>query len=599
MEPLTYQGNVYAYLFTLDGDGPYSVTLVTKSATPPFDGGSGTELDPYLIGSAASFTELQTKIAAGDTFSGKFFKLSANVDFATLGLNPFAGVGFYDTANPPQHVPFCGTFDGDNKTISNVVFTKRTYAGFFNVVSNGTIKNLIIDGVSFTTATAEGDPSSWGGAAFVGFAQGGSTLENLTAQNTAVGAPAFAGNGHNMAGIAVKIDGSEALYCTNKMAITCSYTKVGGISAFTQQAAATYIGCSNEGDLYATSDAVGMNADNGIGGIVGWVANPVTLIDCSNTGDLVITGTAGYKYGTLAASAKNTTVYATNCTASASMIPVTLYGGGTSPDLTFATVDNGVATFVPAGELVKDTQYKAMLDVGETTVFTLAAVNDWIAFDTNLVSFAGEVDLDPELGVGVKIETSEESGIVTFTAVPFGSPTPEISPGDDAVVVSAESADEATNKVELVIEDQAAEAAGQAAVVKLVATPVLGQENKWSVSVAIDTNAVGFVDADVTVADVATNLATVAVAVGSTVSITIPAADVTPGLYYSVAMVTDLATADAAAWAAGEGARALAGASHGADLTLVVPKPTSGTKAFYKVLVNMVGNTPAPPPNND
>ena len=281
------------------------------------------------------------------------------------------------------------------------------------------------------------------------------------------------------------------------------------------------------------------------------------------------------------------------CSAQADIAPLGS-GAAYASGVTYATVSGNVATFVDT--LTTNTEYKVMMPVGEVNVFSFEAAGSWIAFDTNMVSFAGTVDVASGV-VGVQIETTEANGVVRFAAVPFGAPKTEISPGDDAVVVSAESADEATNKVELVIEDQAAEAAGQATVVKLVATPVLGQENKWSVTVAIDEDAAGFVDPDVTVADVATNLATVAAAVGSTVSITIPVADVTPGLYYSVAMVTDLATADAAAWAAGEGARALAGAVHGEGVTLVVPKPESGTKAFYKVLVNMVGNTPAPVPN--
>ena len=60
-------GVIISYAFTADGDGPYSVTLVTKSSLPDFDGGTGTELDPYIVGSARSFTRLAERVAAGET----------------------------------------------------------------------------------------------------------------------------------------------------------------------------------------------------------------------------------------------------------------------------------------------------------------------------------------------------------------------------------------------------------------------------------------------------------------------------------------------------------------------------------------------------
>ena len=163
------------------------------------------------------------------------------------------------------------------------------------------------------------------------------------------------------------------------------------------------------------------------------------------------------------------------------------------------------------------------------------------------------------------------------------APAVEVKP-DAPVEIEAESQADAEAKaaaIPVVIDDAAAAAAGQAEVLKKVVA-YDGTTGKYVVSVEIDEEKV---ELEETVAEVAGSLATVSDATpGTSTEVAIPAESVTPGLYYSVSMVTDLSGAD---WNAGEGDRELATDE---GVTLSVPKPANGDKAFYKVLVNMTDN---------
>ena len=121
------------------------------------------------------------------------------------------------------------------------------------------------------------------------------------------------------------------------------------------------------------------------------------------------------------------------------------------------------------------------------------------------------------------------------------------------------------------VSDAAAEAAGQINVLKKVIT-YNESTGKYSVEVAIDEDAKNFVDPDEAVAVVAGVLS------GSAASVSIPADKLTPGLYYSLAVATEVDGTYT------EGTRTLAAGNEG--ILFPISKP-EGTKAFYKVLVNM------------
>ena len=123
----------------------YLPPLVTSAGEVYTDVGSGTlagdgsQGSPYLIASAADWGTLADSVLAGNTFAGKFVKLTADIT-VTRGVG--GGLTSNDIASP-----FCGTFDGDGHTLSANIETSALCAAPFQSVSGTTvIKNLRVDG---------------------------------------------------------------------------------------------------------------------------------------------------------------------------------------------------------------------------------------------------------------------------------------------------------------------------------------------------------------------------------------------------------------------------------------------------------------------
>lgn len=98
----------------------------------------------------------------GNTFDGKTIKLTADIDLNNIAWTPIA--------------VFKGTFDGNEKTISNLNVTAEKAAGFFANLYTGTIKNLTIDGANVK------------GSHHVGAIAGGSygTIKYCTVKNAVI-----------------------------------------------------------------------------------------------------------------------------------------------------------------------------------------------------------------------------------------------------------------------------------------------------------------------------------------------------------------------------------------------------------------------------
>ncbi len=74
--------------------------------------GSGTKADPYLISTASQFVDLQNDMKKGETFSGKYYKLTADID-----LNDCPG---YSPMTNASSATFAGFFDGCGHTVKAV-----------------------------------------------------------------------------------------------------------------------------------------------------------------------------------------------------------------------------------------------------------------------------------------------------------------------------------------------------------------------------------------------------------------------------------------------------------------------------------------------
>ncbi|MBR4045921.1 MAG: hypothetical protein IKK05_03330 [Alistipes sp.] len=88
------------------------------------------------IYSVAGLKWLAEQVNGGNNFSNKVVKLAADLD---LNNEEWTPIGNKDNQ-------FQGTFDGQNKKISNLVITgNNSYVGLFGFTTNGEIKNLVVE----------------------------------------------------------------------------------------------------------------------------------------------------------------------------------------------------------------------------------------------------------------------------------------------------------------------------------------------------------------------------------------------------------------------------------------------------------------------
>ena len=138
----------------------------------------GTEDDPYIIDKTNEWNEFVTHVNNGNSYSGKYIKLTADIDVTTM-----AGV----VSGNQQVKPFSGIFDGGGHTItatiSDIVDNQGT--ALFKYINGATIKNLTVAG------SVNGGLHA---AAIVGFSKGtGNSIENCKATATVNGASHIGG----------------------------------------------------------------------------------------------------------------------------------------------------------------------------------------------------------------------------------------------------------------------------------------------------------------------------------------------------------------------------------------------------------------------
>ena len=131
-----------------------------KELTPEliFEGGSGTESDPYQIKEAWQLVCFAKSVNNGTTYEGQFVKQIANIKLndnlvqkvesnTTEGLNVWtpAGIWILRGSESGNHF-FAGTFDGNNHSIGGLYITSEsgssTSKGLFGATLGANIKNV-------------------------------------------------------------------------------------------------------------------------------------------------------------------------------------------------------------------------------------------------------------------------------------------------------------------------------------------------------------------------------------------------------------------------------------------------------------------------
>ena len=249
----------------------------------------------YVITSLATMKSFRDKVNKGYTFEGETVKLCADID---LNNEHWIPVGYWETFN--------GTFDGNNKTVSNLKHHGESddcYIGLFGYANNATFKNLIINNVDIKLVAND----SWAGGhigALVGNIEGNISIDNVIVKGdvkiegdlSKIGSSRIGGViGGNVANATISNVKVEA----NSGSFVKGYSSIGGIAGQLQGKFA-FANCSSNIDVIAQQF--------GAGGIIGLVQYSTTFDNCSSSGNIsVLSGRANnendlYRVGGIAGS---------------------------------------------------------------------------------------------------------------------------------------------------------------------------------------------------------------------------------------------------------------------------------------------------------
>ncbi len=130
--------------------------------------GNGTESSPYQISSDLELQQLSTLVNAGNTFSGKYFIQTEDIDMSENFSEGFTPIG-------TENYPFEGVYNGNGKAISKLTVANRQYASLFYKINNAEIRNLNITNAQLNA----GGSTNVYASGLVSFAES-STIENIT-----------------------------------------------------------------------------------------------------------------------------------------------------------------------------------------------------------------------------------------------------------------------------------------------------------------------------------------------------------------------------------------------------------------------------------
>ena len=235
--------------------------------------GLGTSAYPYQIENGNQLLVFQSIVNGtnGQTQNpAACAELTNDIDMRSIAN--FAPIG-------TKTVPYTGTFNGNNHSISGLSVNGSDYVGLFGYVNGATIQNINLCD-SQITATNEGEiGTSTGG--IVGYATGAAKIENCSTNNIKIEARSL-----HIGGIIGRGEGStEISNCTNTSTLDGTYN-VGGIAGSLEGGSIT--NCGNSGNLPATG------ASGCVGGIVGCTSTG-QISTCYNTGE--ITGGSNARVG--------------------------------------------------------------------------------------------------------------------------------------------------------------------------------------------------------------------------------------------------------------------------------------------------------------
>ena len=264
-----------------------SASMMLSMCAPTFaaqgdaltDSLTGKTVDVSWYGSGESVVEIKTAeelVALGaivggrvvgiprDDFKGKTVKLTADINMENTLFYPIGYAGPDLISFDADFKAFRGTFDGNNKAISNITqnaevmadaMGKETYRdgmGLFGYILGGTVENLIIENFK-----AEGKYADMGAVA--AYAEGTCTFKDIVLTGSSLttegcAAAGIVGWDSGRSSVVtfenIDIDG------TNTFAVGSKNSTVGGVMGYlNKNSAATFAGCDVASTLKAKDGA--------------------------------------------------------------------------------------------------------------------------------------------------------------------------------------------------------------------------------------------------------------------------------------------------------------------------------------------------------
>lgn len=257
----------------------FTMLLLVMAILMPYGGawaqtrpskGDGKVGNPYIITKAEELKWFRDEVDRGrNNICAKIADNVEVIDMSTVchaadksqNLEEKSWVPIGDSNNKYQ-----GTFDGNNKTITNLyINASQYYMGLFGCTYEGTIKNLTFEYANVTKT------NNYAGV-LVGKAYGGSNLQNIKISNTCQ-----IKGGNYTGGIAGYLVGN-AYNCVNYATVQ-GIQYIGGLCGYYSKSRTgnSMTACANYGNVTASSLDVG--------GLVGYFDSG-TIQDCANYGDV-------------------------------------------------------------------------------------------------------------------------------------------------------------------------------------------------------------------------------------------------------------------------------------------------------------------------
>ena len=217
------------------------------------------------ISTAQNLKDFANRVNNGETFAGKTVVLTADINLGGSSSNKQTPIG--TSSNP-----FSGTFDGGGHKITGLYIDPETFSsgsttGLFGTVTNGTIKNLGVDGTVIGYQRVGG---------IVGMLQYNSTIENcynacsVSSDSNIVGGVV----GYNNQGSVKRCYNTGTVTLINSATPNILQSQVGGVVGSVLAGTVEY--------CYNTGEVLGINTHS-IGGVVGYISSG-DLLNCYNTG---------------------------------------------------------------------------------------------------------------------------------------------------------------------------------------------------------------------------------------------------------------------------------------------------------------------------